>query len=233
MGVNLITAFVQWLTCGNAPATASTVCSVAASLPTSRFNISTTLSVSNLYSGIALSDRMPKDAFSVIRGKTTKGKTALNFKHFESRRERDNAIVVLQWVLLWASFKVNVDLVFLQFIFLLLLVCVRLILFYVIVRVADSLVADRVCVCFYLVNFPTCATSSHIPYRPHRVILLTSFAVRDDISLFVSVTARAIFFASFLYVNHHTNHGAGQQNWIHKTQVWCFVAEALDVIRLM
>lgn len=89
MGVNLITTFVQWLTCGNAPATASTVCSVAASRPTSRFNISTAFSVSNLYSDIALSDRMPKDAFSVIRGKTTKGKTALNFKHFESRRERE------------------------------------------------------------------------------------------------------------------------------------------------
>lgn len=91
-------------------------------------------------------------------------KTALKFKHFESRRE----IMPLSFYSEWL-YGLRSEVCF----FFCLPYC------FAIVRVADTMFFFRLVFVFalYLVNFPTFAwtTSSHIPYRPHYAIRIIRF----------------------------------------------------------
>lgn len=112
---------------------------------------------------------MPRDAFSVIQIQSVQKKTALNFKHFESRREIMRCrFAVSDFMGLVGCWKVVVHF-FPTFIFLSHSVRVA-------AAAADAFVVDRVCVCFYLVNFPT--------FRPSLATL--SQHAREPYSLFYS-----------------------------------------------
>lgn len=190
MGVNIITAhwMVAWFTCEAPPLrqwqaaadarnqcdrtietlnAARTVCSIAhlgcieATIRATTSPLSDWISTERC-SIRAHIDRETESVAFIHKEPNDQMKTALNFKHFESRREGDNmpyrfgmsAFMVVRSKFSFISLSISLSLPLSRS----LCVFVSQPFCFDIIRDVDSFVADRVCVCFYPVNFPTFAT---------------------------------------------------------------------------